>query len=338
MNSLDPIYAPENTGAAYQLNWAVSLFPHQPLPDQQAWEQPLRETLESEDAIRILELRIPSPNVFQVLASTQPKTPPSRLLQRLKGRLQYLVRKERPKAFRRNYRLESVGSAKREVIESYIEQQVRRHPMAAPRIQARFEWLQIVADQVDLSEIRYTAHGQFVYNLHVVMEHTEGWRAVEPAFLQRTHDMLQRSCDKKGFLLARAGIVANHLHLAVGCGIDDAPEQVALSLLNNLAYTHAMQAIYRFGYYTGTFGNFDLGALRQAHQASSVEDGAGEEAEASSPVAVRRASTEASSVEADQVREETRSGRAGSCQACFHRGKLGGGGSGVGGDAGRVRW
>jgi REP element-mobilizing transposase RayT len=282
MNSLDPIYTPENTGAAYQLNWAVSLFPHQPLPDQQAWDQPLRETLENEDAIRILELRMPSSNVLQVLASTQPQTSPSRLLQRLKGRLQYLVRKERPKAFRRNYRLESVGSAKREVIELYIEQQPRRHPMADPRIQARFDWLQIVADQVDLSEFRYTAHGQFVYNLHVVLEHAEGWCAVEPAFLQRTHDMLQRTCDKKGFLLARAGIVANHLHLAIGCGIDDAPEQVALGLVNNLAYAHAMRAVYRFGYYTGTFCNFDLGALRQAHQANAMADGVGQEAETGS--------------------------------------------------------
>jgi hypothetical protein len=50
----------------------------------------------------------------------------------------------------------------------------------------------------------------------------------------------------------------------MGCHVDDAPSQVALALLNNLAYAQAMKAAYRFGYYVGTFGNVDLGAMRHA--------------------------------------------------------------------------
>ncbi len=264
MNSLKPIYTPEQCMPAYQLNWALSFFADAPLPDAQSWLQPLSETLETEDAIRLLEHRLPSPDVIQFLASTKPPTAPAFLLQRLKGRLQYMIRDCRPKTFRRNYRLESVGSAKRNVIEDYIENQLRHHPMDDPRIQERFEWVQIVSHDVDLSQIRYTAHGQFIYNLHVVLEHAEGWCAVDPAFLKRTHDMILRICRKKGLLLSRAGIVANHLHLSIGCGIEDAPEELAMCFLNNLAYAHGMKAVYRFGYYVGTFGNFDLGALRAA--------------------------------------------------------------------------
>lgn len=55
--------------------------------------------------------------------------------------------------------------------------------------------------------------------------------------------------------------------MSMGCGIEDSPEDMALCFLNNLAYAHGMKAVYRFGYYVGTFGNFDLGALRQARQA-----------------------------------------------------------------------
>jgi len=164
-----------------------------------------------------------------------------------------------------------VGSAKREVIEAYIQNQLAHHPLADARIQERLEWLQIIAEDVDLSQIRYTAHGQFIYNLHVVLEHADGLCVVEPKFLQATCDMIRRVCQKRSFLLSRAGIVANHLHLAIGCGIEDTPDSVALCFLNNLAYAHGMKSIYRFGYYVGTFGNFDLGAIRQARKADEQQ-------------------------------------------------------------------
>ena len=78
--------------------------------------------------------------------------------------------------------------------------------------------------------------------------------------------MIVRVCRKRGWQLSRAGIVADHLHLAIGCEIKDTPEDVALCLLNNLAYAHGMQPMYRHSYYVGTFGNFDLGALRHARK------------------------------------------------------------------------
>jgi len=93
--------------------------------------------------------------------------------------------------------------------------------MGDARVQARFEWVQIASADVDLSQIRYTAHGQFLYNLHIVLEHADSSCAVDSPFLRTTHEMIQGVCRKKGFLLSRAGIVANHLHLAIGCGIDD---------------------------------------------------------------------------------------------------------------------
>ena len=43
---------------------------------------------------------------------TMPSVPPALIAHRVKGRLQYLVRRARPKAFRRNYSLRSLGSTR----------------------------------------------------------------------------------------------------------------------------------------------------------------------------------------------------------------------------------
>jgi hypothetical protein len=182
MTPPEPIYTAENCAAAYQLNWAVSLFGNDRLPSPAAWLEPLRGILEGE-GLRILEHRSPSPKVLQFFVSTRPGTAPSDLLRLLKGRLQYAIREEQPKAFRRNYRLESVGSARGEDIEHYIAKQLGRHPMADPGTEERLRRHQIHETEADLAALRYSAHGQFLYNLHLVLEHAEGWSGVEEGFL-----------------------------------------------------------------------------------------------------------------------------------------------------------
>ena len=265
MNSIAPIYTAENCRAAYQLNWALSLFANGPLPDRGMWFNDLRQATEA-DGVRILELRFASERVLLFLTSTLPQVSPAEIVRSVKGRLQHAVRAQVPKAFRRNYRLESVGSAKADVIETYVASQTARHPVADPRVQQAIVAMQIENPDVDLSEIRYSAHGQFIHNLHVVLEHEGGWREIAPERLQATHDMLQGVCAKHGYLLSRAGIVADHLHMTLGCGMDDSPQDVALCFLNNLAFNYDMKAIFKFGYYVGTFGSFDLGAIWEAHR------------------------------------------------------------------------
>ena len=54
--------------------------------------------------------------------STTPGVAPSQLIRSIKGRLQHQVRRERPKAFRRNYSLHSIGSATRETVGCGMEE------------------------------------------------------------------------------------------------------------------------------------------------------------------------------------------------------------------------
>lgn len=259
--SPQPIYTAANCTPAYQLNWSYALFwMDQALPCQE-WEGGLKAALEP-DGIRLLKCHLPKSNVSQLLLSTLPSVTPQIIIQRTKGRLQYIVRSQRPSAFRRNYSLISVGSTKREKLEHYVEQQLEHHPYADPRLIARLRRFQIAHRDVDLSAQRATSHGLFSYNLHIVLETINSEAAYDEASLGAWHDMILKSSQAKGHLLSRASILPNHIHLLIGCGFDESPEQVVLAYLNNLAYCCGLQPRFRFSYYAGTFGEYDLGAIQ----------------------------------------------------------------------------
>ena len=57
--------------------------------------------------------------------------------------------------------------------------------------------------------------------------------------------------------ISRVGLLADHVHLTLGCVIDQSPEEIALSYRNNCAYSIGMKPIFQFGYYTGTIGEYD---------------------------------------------------------------------------------
>ena len=257
----DPIYTAENCEPAYQLNWSVSLFGRAPLSTLAIWDPPLREVAEG-DGVRILEATVRSAAIVQFLVSTRPSAAPAHILRCLKGRLQYLIRDSHPAAFKRNYRIESVGSAKADVIERYIAGQLPRQGMADPRAQELLARFQIDEPSVELERVRYTSYGQFIYNLHLVMVR-ESAMALDHDCLKANRDMIVKVAAKKDFILRRGAILNDHIHLALGCGIEQPPEEGALSYLNNLAFANGMTPCFRFGFYVGTFGSYDLGAVRQ---------------------------------------------------------------------------
>jgi len=132
--------------------------------------------------------------------------------------------------------------------------------MADPRIQARFAQYQIERPDVDLSQPQKTAHGIYWYNLHVVLVHRERWMEVREDVLQRVHDMIVRVCEGNGYRLSRAGILADHVHLVLGCPIQVAPDEVGLGFLNNLAFAQDLRPIYQFGGFVGTVGEYTTNA------------------------------------------------------------------------------
>ena len=61
--------------------------------------------------------------------------------------------------------------------------------------------------------------------------------------------------------LSTVALLADHIHLTLGCLTDQSPKEVALSYLNNCAHTVGMKPIFQFGYYSGTIGEYDRGSV-----------------------------------------------------------------------------
>jgi hypothetical protein len=73
--------------------------------------------------------------------------------------------------------------------------------------------------------------------------------------------MILKVARAKGHRLSRVSLFADHLHITLGCGYQESPEAVALVYLNNVAFVHGMTEWLSRGYYAGTFGEYDMGAL-----------------------------------------------------------------------------
>ena len=256
---LKPLYTPDNCEPAYQLDWSYTVFWHN-TPSDFSWFRELKE-LSEKDHIRLLQHQFEQPNVSKFLISTRPHVAPLVIAQRTKGRLQHLIRGRTPDPVRRNYALRSIGSTKREKLDRYLETQFGHHSMADPEVQERLREYQIHRTDVDLSAPRYTSHGMYWYNLHVVMVNEYRWRHLRDAVLQKAHDMIGMASREKGHLLSRAAVLPDHVHLTLGCRLEESPQQVVLSYMNNLAYVCEMKSVLKFSYYVGTFSEYDLGVI-----------------------------------------------------------------------------
>jgi REP element-mobilizing transposase RayT len=207
------------------------------------WFNDLKRALEP-DGLHLLGHHSPEPHVSQFSLSSLPHVTPVLMVNRVKGRLQHIVRSSVPKAFQRNYALRSFGSATRAAIQGYIASQLGHHRMADPRVDTLLQRFQLVHPEVDLANPRTTSHGIYWYNLHIVVVHQERWAEVRETVLSGVADMVERVCRARGFLLSRAAIMPDHVHLALGCPIERAPADVTLSFLNNLAYVYDMKPVF----------------------------------------------------------------------------------------------
>jgi REP element-mobilizing transposase RayT len=144
-----------------------------------------------------------------------------------------------------------------------VASQLGHHRAADPGVQRRLKEFQFVFADVDLSAEQFSAHGRYVYALHLVLVHEGRWREIGEDHLSMTRDMFFKVARKKGHRLSRLALLPDHLHATLGCGFQESPEEVALGYMNNLAYAHGMKPIFCQSYYVGTFGEYDMAAIRR---------------------------------------------------------------------------
>ncbi len=255
MTTLDPIYTEINCEFAYQLRWGVTVFWRQSPPEAAGIES-LAAALE-DDGIRILSSRSIEQNGMQFALSTLPGVRPVTIIHRLKGRLQYIVRDHTPRALRPHYSIRSFGTQDRNVIEAYVARQPQKHSMASTMSQQIFEDLLFCDPAIDLSISQKTSHGDYWYNLHLVLVHEDRWRSVDRKQLTKTHRVVRQCAMKKQWRLSRFAILSDHMHMTIGCSMHESPAEVTLSLMNNVAWAYGMKPMLSFSAFVGTFGEYD---------------------------------------------------------------------------------
>lgn len=255
MASLQPLYTPANCKFAFQLRWGVTIHWRERVKES-VWLEALQESLKI-DEIKTLSWRNPAELMTQFALSTIPSHSPYFIIQRLKGRLQYTVREQCPKALRPHYAIRSFGTQERDVVEAYIAKQPTKHPMATARAQQIFEELLFRDPTVDLSVARSTAHGEYWHNLHVVLVHEDRWRDVHVERLKKTQKIILKTAAKHGCRISRCAILADHMHIAMSCALESSPEETVLAMMNNVAWVYEMKPVLCYSAFMGTFGEYD---------------------------------------------------------------------------------
>ncbi len=122
----------------------------------------------------------------------------------------------------------------------------------------------VCCPEVDLKQPSESLHGRYWYNLHVVLVAAKRDRITDRKNLATIRDGCFRIAAKKGHAIARLALVPDHLHLALRGNIEQSPQEIALGFQNNVAYLLGQVRIWDDGFYTGTFSEYDFGAIRAA--------------------------------------------------------------------------
>jgi len=257
---MEAIYTAENTKAAYLLNWGVTLFwKNQPITED-VWLENLSNATET-DGVRILKHRTIPNNASQFFVSTKPHVAPAEMLKSIKGRLQHHVRSAMPKAFQRNYCVRSIGAARSDIVKNYIADQLGHHQMADARVQNRFREFQRTNANVELKQPSFSSHGEYWYNLHIVLVNRNRSNEVRKEVLEKLASTLERTATKHRHQLSQLAVLSDHIHISVRAEVTQSPASIALSYLNNGAYACDMRPVFQFSYHVSTHGEYDRGAV-----------------------------------------------------------------------------
>ncbi len=192
---------------------------------------------------------------------------PTFFVGRVKGRLQHALRVAgKPTSFSRKVSFRTIGENKRAQVEEYIVNQVPKEHFVDDRFAEMLQSFTQTNNSVRLQEPTETISGRYWYNLHVVLVTESRMRFTDKQSLTLIGDTCDRIAAKKSFAVSRRSVMPDHLHLSLRGDINQSPQDIALAYMNNIAFAFGQKAVFRPSYYVGTFGEYDMGAVRQHHR------------------------------------------------------------------------
>ena len=154
--------------------------------------------------------------------------------------------------------MRSLGNATRAAVEQYVRKQIPKARYADPRTHALLSQFTVRNPDVDLSVPTETNSGRYWYNLHLVLVTSERLGCFDAPCLAKIRDGCFRIAEKKSHLISTVSVVPDHLHVTLRGNIEHSPQDIALGFMNNLAYLLGSAPLWEFGYYVGTFGEYDM--------------------------------------------------------------------------------
>lgn len=264
MSTPQPLYDVANATPAYYLRYSWSGWPKGGTFKQCPSEllTTVGKGLET-NGIKLLEHRWTS-GLLQVTVSTLATVSPVVLAQRIKGRLDHSIRDAKLLLpFSRKLAVRSLGENRRVDVEQYIQQQVSKERFADPNFERKLKSFTIVNSDVDLSKPTSSARGRYWYNLHLVLVTSERCRITDLSVLALLRDTCAKIAVKKGLSISVLSVMPDHLHVALRSNIADSPVTVGRSFQNNLAYVVGNRHLWADGFYVGTFGEYNMNAIRR---------------------------------------------------------------------------
>lgn len=260
-----PVYSADTiTNPAFHLRYTWTGWPSEcefpPEPNAEFFSA--LDSFWETDGIRRLETNW-SPKQIQFTCSVKPTVRPVLFTARIKGRLQHALRQaNNTTRFSRKVAFRTIGDNTRQQVEAYIANQVPNEQFADPRFAESMRGFTVKDPSVRLQDPTATLSGRYWYNLHLVLVTESRMRFKDRSSLERISRLCKAIADKKHHLLAIRSVMPDHLHLALRGNLEHSPQEIALAMMNNLAFAFGQNAIWRPGYYMGSFSEYDMNAVR----------------------------------------------------------------------------
>jgi REP element-mobilizing transposase RayT len=258
----DDFYSFDIESTAYQLRWSLAIFPKSTLPEPNRWTETLSKACEA-DGVRVHDAYRSANNSLMLLLSSQPQVKPATIVQRVKGRLQHLLRPQGQVSWQRNFRLTALGDANTESVDRYVEDQLGHHRMASDRTQQVLQELAWHDPTVDLDRPINSGHGQYVLGMHAVLVHAEHWRNANRDFLELTQKSIRATLAHANCQAARIAMLTDHVHVLFSSSYDVAPADVIIAMMNDSSESHRGLRRWSDGFYVGTCGAYNMAAVRR---------------------------------------------------------------------------
>ena len=139
-----------------------------------------------------------------------------------------------------------------------------------------FELFIVDNDGVNLAEPSETTSGRYWYNLHLVLVVAGRQPIVDQQQLATIRNRSFQIANKKGHRIRALAVMPDHLHVALRGNVEHSPQEIALTFQNNLAYALGQREVWNRHYYVGTFGEYNMNAIRRrATESASPTEQAG---------------------------------------------------------------